>query len=137
MVGRDLNSDISLNVENETTTFNSMKEFPTFNFCHCVDHLLEEIYVTRTSNDETFASEHDHLPQVFFDNLFYFELTWIIRINIISLSLSIKTVNFISCFAVKTFIRKVFDVALNNITMDFSNYFSCPNVDNQMVMCLC
>ena len=71
LVRSNLDSDITLNVIDEPSHLNGVKKLPAFHFGHFINFLLEEVNVSRTSDDQTFATEHYHLSQVFLDDGFY------------------------------------------------------------------
>ena len=81
LIRGNLNTDVTFDVIDEAPHFQSMIEFPTFNFGHFVDHLLEEVNSVRTSDNQSFAAKHYHLTEVFVNNLLRFEFVWLQRID--------------------------------------------------------
>lgn len=113
----------------------SVKKVPTFYLCHLIFHLLKEVYVSRTSNNQTLSSKHDHLPKIFFDNLLHCKFVRSLRIYKEALALSVKRINFISSIRVKAGLWKVGFVAIYMNFSTFANHSSKSKVPNEMVMC--
>ena len=107
---------------------------PSFDFCHDIDDLFEEVDLTGASDDQTFATKHDHLSEIFFYYFLKAKLMWLIGSDKKTFALSIKRIHFISGLGVKAGEWEISFVAIHSLFSTFAHNSSATDVPNEMIM---
>ena len=118
IISSNLNSLISFNKEDETSSIQHIVLFPFLDvFIIFINNLLEEENLTGTSGDQGSAVDEEHLAEIEVSHLFELHVQGVAGIDVYCLALSVEWVDYVVNVIVKRFIWKVLLSTFHNLTI--------------------